>query len=88
MSHKLDANELDSLELDGVGVVCPGMAVEHPMFGFGKVEAIYKFIKSDDITIRINFEEHGSKALAPEYANLSIPKVKKGIFGKLFGGSK
>ena len=88
MSHKIDTNELSSLELDGVGVIQAGMTLEHPMFGIGKVEAIYQFIKSDEITIRINFENHGSKALVPEYANLSKPQIKKGIFSKLFGGGK
>lgn len=100
MSHKLDTNELDSLEIDGVGEVYPGIVLEHPTFGVGKVEAIYQFIRSDDVAIRIDFEEHGSKALAPEYANLSKPiskdasenrpnsEIKQGIFSRLFGSRK
>jgi len=51
----------------------------------GEVEAIFEFIKSDDKIIRINFEKHGSKALVPEYARLTIPKIKKTSFlGRLF----
>ena len=59
------------------------------MFGSGVVEAIFEFIKSGDKTIRIKFENHDSKALVPEYANLSLPKeqeTKSSLFGKLFKG--
>lgn len=91
MAHKLDANELESIEIEGVGEVKPGMILDHPIFGSGEVEAIFEFIKSGDKTIRINFDKHGSKALVPEYANLSLPKrneTKSSIFGKLFKGAK
>jgi hypothetical protein len=97
MGHKLDTLELESLEVDKVGEVKSGMMLEHPVFGIGKVEAIYQFIKSGDITIRIDFEEHGSKALVPEYANLSNPEPqnkqknnarKIGILSRFFGGKE
>jgi len=92
VDHKLDANELDTLDIEGVGEIHPDMELEHPIFGIGKVEAIYQFIKSGDITIRIDFEEHGSKALVPEFAKLSLPKTnsstKNSILKILFGGWK
>ncbi|MGF1733723.1 hypothetical protein [Photobacterium kasasachensis] len=74
MSKKMDATELAYVIVTGVGEVKPGMMLEHPVFGLGKVEAIFKFTKSGEITIRINFEHHGSKALVLEYAKLSKPK--------------
>lgn len=91
MSKKMEANELESLEVSGVGLVTSGMQLEHPVFGLGQVEAIFKFVKSEDIAIRINFEQHGSKALVPELANLSLPKSKskKGsLISKLFNRGK
>lgn len=85
MPTKLDDKELKSLTVNGIGEVTPGMKLEHPRFGLGEVEAIFQFIKSGENTIRINFKEHGSKALVPEYANLTIPKKKKlSFFGTLF----
>ena len=87
----MDANELESLDVNGIGQVTPGMQLEHPAFGLGQVEAIFKFVKSNDITIRINFEKHGSKALMPEYANLSLPRSRKqkpSFISKLFGRGK
>ena len=77
MSKKMEAKELDSLEVDGIGLITPGIQLEHPVFGLGQVETIFKFVKSDDITICINFDKHGSKTLVPKYANLSLPKTKK-----------
>ena len=91
MAHKLDAKELDSIEIEGVGEVRAGMVLELTIFGVGEVEAIFEFIKSGENTIRVNFEKHGSKALVPKYASLSLPKIKdvKGsFFGNLFKGSK
>lgn len=88
MSNKMEANELENLDVNGVGHVTSGMQLEHPVFGLGQVEAIFKFVKSGEVTIRINFEKHGSKALAPEYANLSLPKPKtqkSSLISKLFG---
>jgi len=91
MPDKMEADELESLDVNGVGIITPGMELEHPIFGLGQVEAIFKFVKSEDITIRINFEKHGSKALVPEYANLSLPKPKTqktSFISKLFGRGK
>jgi len=85
MPSKLDGKELKSLTVIGIGEITPGMKVAHPIFGLGEVEAIFEFIKSDGKIIRINFEKHGSKALVPEYARLTIPKIKKTSFlGRLF----
>lgn len=86
MTKKLDAKELDALEVKGVGKVAPGMLVEHPFFGVGKVDAIFEFAESGQNSIRIDFSEHGSKALAPEFANLRLPSEpvnKKGLLSKI-----
>ncbi|WP_448550498.1 hypothetical protein [Thalassotalea fusca] len=91
MSKKMEANELKSIEINGVGQVTPGMQLEHPVFGLGQVEAIFEFVNSDDVTIRIDFEKHGSKALVPQYANLTLPKTntqKTSLISKLFGRGK
>jgi hypothetical protein len=92
MAHKLDANEIESIHIDSLGEVVMGMKVEHPNFGIGEVEAIFKFVKSGENTIRINFESHGSKSLVPEFARLSLPKTKtakNSFFSSLFkGGSE
>ena len=45
MSKKGDSTELDVLEVAGVGLVRPGMELEHPKFGVGVVEAIYELVK-------------------------------------------
>ncbi|MFT6085253.1 MAG: hypothetical protein ACJA11_000478 [Glaciecola sp.] len=75
MAKKMDAKEIESIDVEGLGLVQKGMKVEHPMFGLGVVESIFEFIKSGENTIRINFEKYGSKALVPEYAKLTLPKV-------------
>ncbi|WHI45395.1 hypothetical protein [Microbulbifer sp. VAAF005] len=82
MLKKMDAVELESLEVNGIGFVTPGMKIVHPMFGAGEVESIFEFVESGENTIRINFDQHGSKALVPKYAKLSAPKPKnkKGSF--------
>ncbi|MGB2740701.1 MAG: hypothetical protein WBC60_09135 [Cognaticolwellia sp.] len=85
MASKLDIKELESLFVTGLGDVTPGMKLEHTLFGLGEVEAIFEFIKSGDNTIRINFDNCGSKTLVPEYANLAVPKGNLfSVFGKLF----
>ncbi len=85
MPSKLDGKEIESLAVSGIGEVTPGMKVVHPIFGLGEVEGIFEFVQSDDNIIRINFENHGSKSLVPEYAKLTIPKMKKISFlGRLF----
>jgi hypothetical protein len=91
MAKKMDAKEIESIDVEGLGLVQKGMKVEHPMFGLGVVESIFEFIKSGENTIRINFEKYGSKALVPEYAKLTLPKVTmppqkkaKSFFSKLF----
>ncbi len=91
MTHKLDAKEINSLEIDGVGEVKTGMILEHPMFGIGEVEAIFEFAKSGENSIRLKFEKYGSKALSPEYAKLSLPNKKEGkpsFWGNLFKRGK
>ena len=82
MARKRGAKEMGSLKVDGIGEVRRGMELEHPLFGLGEVEAIFERAKSRGNTIQINFETHGSIALAPEYAKLSLPK-KAGRDGSL-----
>lgn len=84
MSKKGDSTELDVLEVAGVGLVRPGMELEHPKFGVGVVEAIYEFVKSKEVIIRIDFKKYGSKALVPEFAKLSLPTPRRGLLSKLF----
>jgi hypothetical protein len=66
---KNDCEELKQLEVDGLGLISAGFLVQHEHFGKGEVESIFLF-SSGEKTIRINFEEHGSKALVLEYAKL------------------
>jgi hypothetical protein len=79
-----DCEELAQLEIKGLGVVSTGFLVQHEHFGKGEVEAVFQFASGEN-TVRINFEQHGSKALVPEYANLQPYIQKKSLFGKLKG---
>ena len=88
MSNKKETKDLEFIVIDGVGETRAGTQVEHQTFGLGVVEYIFQYVGTDDILIRINFSNHGSKALVPEYAKLSKPKVtkkKKSILSRLFG---
>ncbi|MCU7810286.1 MAG: hypothetical protein KZQ77_03490 [Candidatus Thiodiazotropha sp. (ex Notomyrtea botanica)] len=84
MKKSLEAKKLKSLEINGIGKVAPGMMLEHPYFGLGEVEEIFVFVSSGENSIRINFNKYGSKALVPEYANLSLPKTKISGVSRLF----
>ena len=79
---KKECEELSELEIKGLGVVSTGFLVQHKNFGKGEVEGVFRF-SSGENTIRINFEQHGSKALVPEYANLQPYEQKSTLFGKL-----
>lgn len=70
MPGKHDATEVTEMETEGLGVLKSGDKVKHPVFGKGVVEAGYVW-DSGERTIRVLFKTHGSKALVPEYANLS-----------------
>ena len=88
MGNKKEIIDLEFIVIEGVGETRAGMQLEHPTFGLGVVEYICQYVGTDDILIRINFSNHGSKALVPEYAKLSKPKVtkeKKSILSRIFG---
>jgi DNA helicase-2/ATP-dependent DNA helicase PcrA len=48
----------------------PGMKVEHPKFGFGKVNALE--VEGANRKARVDFEEHGEKTLLLSFAKLRI----------------
>ena len=87
MGNKKQSHPIDEIEVPNVGIVKSGMDLEHPMFGLGKVKEVAEW-ESGEITIGIEFNNHGLKWLVPEFANLTEPKKtlrKAGIFNKLFG---
>ena len=76
MGQKRPAKAIPNLEVLGIGNVVPGLRVEHPKFGTGKVEELYE-LEDGSNTIRVNFDTFGSKALVPEYAKLTIESRTK-----------
>jgi hypothetical protein len=73
MKAGIDATEIDSLEVPGLGLATKGLAVQHPLFGHGKIVALFR-LPIGGLTshsIGIEFTTVGYKALAPEYAKLS-----------------
>jgi hypothetical protein len=70
MGQRKPAKIIHNLEVDGVGDVVLGLRVEHPKFGAGEIEELYE-LEDGSNTIRVNFDSFGSKALVPEYANLT-----------------
>jgi len=73
MKTGIDATEIESLEVSGLGLVTKGLIVQHPMFGQGKVVALFRFPPggSTSHSIGVEFTTVGYKALAPEYARLT-----------------
>jgi len=73
MRTGIDATEIESLELPGLGLVTKGLVVQHPIFGQGKVVALFRFPPGGPTShsIGIEFATVGYKALAPEYAKLT-----------------
>jgi len=69
MPSKRDAMRVEEMDVEGLGTLRTGDKVKHPMFGKGVVEEGYVF-SSGERTIRVLFDDHGSKALVPEYAKL------------------
>jgi len=58
------------MEVDGLGKVVPGVRVRHPVFGFGEITLLAQWA-SGEKTVRVEFVEHGTKMLAPQYAKLT-----------------
>ena len=87
MGVKKQSHPIDETEIPEVGLVKAGKILEHPMFGLGVVKEIAQW-ESGDITIGIEFNNHGLKWLVPEFAKLTEPKQasqKTGILSRLFG---
>ena len=64
MNELEDSKEFESLEIKGMGVVEPGIFVEHPSLGIGEVENIYQQISTGDVSLNIKFSEYGSKIIS------------------------
>ncbi|MFT5719182.1 MAG: hypothetical protein ACI9T7_003394 [Oleiphilaceae bacterium] len=64
-----EAKSIEQLEVKGLGVATIGMLVKHKIFGNGKIIDIAEFPDGTH-TINVNFDNHGTKWLVPEYANL------------------
>jgi hypothetical protein len=87
MGTKKQSHPIDETEIPEVGLVKAGRVLEHPMFGLGEIKEIAQW-ESGEITVGIEFKNHGLKWLVPEFAKLSEPKQspkKPGIISKLFG---
>ncbi len=67
-----DAVEIETIQVDGLGVVTRGIRVQHPHFGSGTVVAIFQFPEYSQTrhSIGIEFDAVGYKPLTPEYAKL------------------
>lgn len=67
-----DAKEIESLEVDGLGMVTRGLRVLHQTFGPGTVVAIFELPPYSQTrnSIGIEFDSVGYKPLAPQYAKL------------------
>ncbi|GAB2529471.1 hypothetical protein [Microbulbifer agarilyticus] len=87
MDKREKSKAIPETEIPRVGMVQPGKSLEHPLFGVGTVLEIAQW-DSGDITINVDFQEHGSKWLVPALANLAEPSTKGGQGGflsRLFG---
>ena len=87
MSIKKQSHPINETELPEVGLDKIGRILEHPMFGLGEIKEIAQW-ESGDITIGIEFKNHGLKWLVPEFAKLTEPKQsskKSGILSRLYG---
>ena len=75
MNKSVEATKIESLEVPELGKVTVGLRVTHPQFGSGTVVALFRFPPGGPVghSIGIEFESVGYKALAPEYAKLSLP---------------
>jgi hypothetical protein len=73
MKQSTDAVEIDSLDVAGLGLVTRGLEVAHPLFGPGRVVALFKLPPGGPIahSIGVEFPGHGYKALAPAFAKLT-----------------
>jgi hypothetical protein len=72
MKKSIEAVEISSLEVPGLGTVQVGLKVIHPVFGRGTVVAIFELSPLSKVrhVIGVHFERVGYKPLLPEYAKL------------------
>jgi hypothetical protein len=75
MKKSIEAVEIESLEVPGLGALTRGVQVTHPVFGAGSVVALFRFPPGgpSSHSIGVQFLSVGYKALAPEYAKLKLP---------------
>ena len=79
---KKQAVKLPALDIAGMGLVTPGVHVEHPHFGRGVVEEIY-ILESGEDGVRVNFVQYGSKMLLVKFAKLTLVEHKSSTPGRL-----
>ncbi len=60
---------VSEMEVEGLGLVRPGLKVKHPKFGRGEVSSLAQW-ETGERTIGVKFRTHGEKWLVPEYAKL------------------
>jgi len=72
MTEISETKELESLDVNGIGLVEPGLHLEHPSLGVGVVENIYKLISTGEINIKVKFNDYGSKNINPKHAHLTL----------------
>ena len=67
------ATQIESLEVEGLGNVTPGLKVIHPYFGPGTVQAIFLLHQNRIAShiLGIDFEKLGYQTIAPSYAKMS-----------------
>ena len=71
MKKSIQGVEIESLEIVGLGLATRGLAVVHPLFGPGKIVALFALPRNVN-TIGVEFDSCGYKALVPEYAKLTL----------------
>ena len=68
MAAKKESTSVSEMEIEGLGLVKPGMKVKQQILGRGVVEELALWADGTQ-TIRVKFRS-GSKWLAPEHAKL------------------
>lgn len=69
MTSKKESHPVPQMEIEGLGLVTPGMKVKQPVLGRGVVEELALWADGT-CTIRVNFKRGGSKWLHPAHARL------------------
>jgi hypothetical protein len=69
MNSKKEAHPVSQVEIEGLGLITPGVKVKQPVLGRGVVEEIALWADGT-YTIRVNFKRGGPKWLHPGHARL------------------